>query len=439
MSYSVKVTGVACSINCTYCYEGEMRKKTDNEVAYDIDRIIETMESRKKADGGGTPILHGGEPLMIPKEHVERLLAKMYEIHGASGVQTNGIHIDDDYIQMFKKYRTHVGISFDGPWPMNKLRVAGRGMSTKKSTEITQKNIYKLRAAGVSAGLIMVLHRANASAEMLPKLIEFIKEMKSIQVSGRLNLCIIDDPVLKRKQELTEEEATYAYRELAKFILTEGDQLYWQPFRDIVDNLLGNGLGTCIFHPCSYFEADGERTIMGDGSLSNCLKTAKTGHAYLREPDIPKNHVREDILEQIPYEDGGCKGCKYWRICYGVCPSEGIDGDWRNRSRFCKAYYAAYEEAEKAMRRVFPNIQLVVDRPLEGAGDWRGDYNVRAGYITRNNPFEFMTNQGSSMPSSWKASAKKSKPKPQKVVSQQGNGSRSIPHGDHTDHGDHQD
>src|SRR5690606_19395476 len=192
---------------------------------------------------------------------VERLLKKMYELHGSSSVQTNGVLIDEEYSEMFKRYKTSVGISFDGPWPLNKLRVAGNGMSTKEATERTHKAIYRIHEAGISVGLIIVLHRANASPEHLPKLKEFVLEMSRMGIGGRLNLCIIDDPILKAKQELSEEEAAEVYRDLARFVLVENPELKmrWQPFRDIVDNLLGNGLGTCIFHPCSYYEADGER------------------------------------------------------------------------------------------------------------------------------------------------------------------------------------
>lgn len=444
MSYSVKVTGVGCDLGCVYCYESNMRMKTNNEVAYDLDSIFKTMEERKDADGIGTPTLHGGDPLMIPKPDVEKLLAKMYELHGASGVQTHGVTIDDDHIEMFKKYKTHVGISIDGPWPLNKLRVAGNGRSTKETTERTLRNIRRLRDEGISVGIICVLHRANALPEPRKRLKEWLLELKEIGINGgRLNLCIIDDPILKAKQELTEEEAADAYRDLAEFTLIEHDGLFWQPFRDVVDNLLGNGLGTCIFHPCSYYQADGERVIMGDGSLANCLKTAKTGYAYLREPDQQKDYARYNILPQIPYEDGGCKGCRYWRICYGVCPAEGIDGDWRNRSRFCKAYYAVYEVAEKALKRLLPNVRLVTEQPQ--IGDWFNDYRLRASAKPAIDPFELLTPQGTTNPSSWKGSAyagRRNKQQQQRsgcgpgcgcgnriVIQQHGD----IPHGDHSD------
>lgn len=440
MGSSIKVTGVACNINCVYCYEGNLRKEVQNEVKYDLNAIEKAMEERYGKDGSSAPNLHGGEALIISKLDVERLLKKMYELHGSSSVQTNGVLIDEEYIEMFKRYKTSVGISFDGPWPLNKLRVAGNGMSTKEATERTQQAIYRLHEAGISVGLIIVLHRANASPQYLPKLKEFVLEMSKMGIGGRLNLCIIDDPILKAKQELTEEEAADVYRDLARFVLVEHPELKmrWQPFRDIVDNLLGNGLGTCIFHPCSYYEADGERVIMGDGSLANCLKTAKSNYVYLREPETEKNHVREEILSQTPYEYGGCKGCRYWRVCYGVCPSEGIDGDWRNRSRFCKAYYGAYETVAQHLKALLPNIELVVDTEPT-SDDWYQDYRERSGYGYRHDPFELMTQRGSSIPSSWKFQArghrKARQAQPQRLV-ENGVSHGDRPHGDHSDHAD---
>src|SRR5690606_30332188 len=100
------------------------------------------------------------------------------------------------------------------------------------------------------------------------------------------------------------------------------------------------------------------------------LKTAKTGHIYprLEQPNFDFRGfggIRYEVLPQIPMEDGGCKGCRYWRNCFGGCPAEGIGGDWRNRTRFCKAYYGLFDEAEKALKRLMPNIITTPEMPAD--------------------------------------------------------------------------
>jgi len=46
-----------------------------------------------------------------------------------------GYLIDQDFIEIFKKYKTSVGLSIDGPWPCNELRGIGSREDRKKQTE----------------------------------------------------------------------------------------------------------------------------------------------------------------------------------------------------------------------------------------------------------------------------------------------------------------
>ncbi|GAH71641.1 unnamed protein product, partial [marine sediment metagenome] len=47
--------------------------------------------------------LHGGEPLMMPKQDVEAIIAKACELSDGCSVQTNATLVDDEYIAMFKE------------------------------------------------------------------------------------------------------------------------------------------------------------------------------------------------------------------------------------------------------------------------------------------------------------------------------------------------
>jgi uncharacterized protein len=119
MTISVKAT-VACNLNCEYCYEKEFRK-TGKLQSWDIKKIKKAMKEEYERTGK-TISLHGGEPLVLPKKDLEELFAYAKKLGGSTGLQTNGLAIDDDHIEMFKKYDVHVGISFDGPGELNRLR-----------------------------------------------------------------------------------------------------------------------------------------------------------------------------------------------------------------------------------------------------------------------------------------------------------------------------
>lgn len=436
MSLSVKAT-VGCNLGCIYCYESTLRN-TGKLQTWELDAILRAMEEQYRIHK--TPItFHGGEPLLLPKDQLEVLFRKAYELAGRCSIQTNGVNIDDDIIRMFKRYNVHPGISVDGPWPLNKLRVGKDGLSGREATERTVRNIYRLKAAGIQPGLIIVLHRANALPEPREKLKEWLLELKGIGInSGRLNLAEVDYPEVAERWALTEEEAREAYLDLARFVLIENDGLYWQPFRDVVDLLMGLGSGTCIFGPsCDYFNAVAERVINGDGSLASCLKTAKTGHAYLRIEGQEPTSERYQALFATPQEYGGCKGCRYWKICAGVCPAEGIDGDWRNRSRYCEAYKAVYQLVERHLKRLMPNLELVVDKPAE---TWDDGWDERRSNRVYPPAVRWMTPQYTTDPSTWRGSAKQKERKQtdacQRPGGVQGSYHGDRPHGDHSDHAD---
>jgi len=430
MALSIKGT-IDCNLDCEYCYEHNLRN-TNKYSNWNTDKIKKTFKKLYE-EKNETPSLHGGEPLVLGKSDVEELLKFGYDLHGRVGMQTNGLLIDDDYIEMFKKYNVHVGISIDGPWPLNKPR------TNKKNTNKIIKNIYKMVAKEVKPGIIMVLHKANGLPGQREQLKDFILELKSLGINGgRLNLAEIDDRDVKKRLELSPKEASDLYKDLAEFVLVKNDNLRWQPFRDVIDNLLGLGTGTCIFGKCDYFQADAERVINGDGSISTCYKNAKKGITYERKKRSKKQkNERYKMLKEISKEHGGCKNCKYWPICYGGCPAEGeFNGatDWRYKSRHCLAYRSIYKIGEKHLKRLLPNIELVVDRKKENIP--KNDYSLRSSKSLSQSTLRKMLPSAVKKPSSWRnvGCKKQNNSKRKSKSGSKAHGDRA--HGDHSDHGD---
>ncbi|MHC1624226.1 MAG: hypothetical protein ACXQTR_06540, partial [Candidatus Methanospirareceae archaeon] len=112
---------------------------------------------------------------------------------------------------------------------------------------------------------------------------------------------------------------------------------------------------------------------------------------------------------------------------YGGCPAEGIDGDWRNKTRFCKAIYDLYSEIERDIRAMFPNIILVTDHPEVDYYDMlqRGKH-LKA--------FRRMLWEEASRPSSWRGDVMLKEKSAFGVAGKCGHG--DVPHGDWSDHGD---
>ena len=329
---------LGCNMQCPYCYEQDIRGPITDELdaTYSIEAMFQTLKPIKNPR---EICLHGGEPLCMPKKDVEEILQRIYKIHGKSAIQTNALAIDDDYIAIFNKYKTSVGISFDGPGELSYGRT--------QHPEVVEANINKLLDNKIGVAVLVVLNKCNGIGDNLKKLKEWLIDLDKKGVkSGRINVCS------GSKYELTSTELTKAFLDLAPFAMANNFQ--WTPFTDIKNKLRGKGV-VCIFEKCDPYHTPSAEVILGDGSITNCMRLNKT-EIILRHP--VRTDIRQQILSEIPMDQGGCQGCKWFEQCTGGCPGSAINNDWRNKTRHCETWYTLFE--------YFSNVMQFIDYPADG-------------------------------------------------------------------------
>ena len=327
---------LTCNSHCAYCYEGSLRKSRNFKPNYNLPVILEQMEKHK--DCGLT--LHGGEPLCIGKEDVETILAKSFLLSCSpdekagqrgrhSGLQTNGKLIDNDYMEMFSKYNTCVGISMDGQGKLNAYR------ENEEDTNALWEKIVEMRKRDINVSVISVVSKANTRNGNLEKIKDWLLLLKDMRISGRINPCT-NSP----ECELPMEELIEVYLNLAPFVMEH--HLRWSPFIDIVHGLQ-NKSRVCVFAGCDPFHTLSATVLLGDGTITNCMRTNKTG-ILLQHPVYCS--TRDEILQETSQENGGCKDCEYFLACHGGCPS--VADDWRDRTYLCPLW--------KALFRYYKNV-----------------------------------------------------------------------------------
>ena len=369
MGISIKV--LDCDGLCGSCYENKIRQKSKKR-GYDIEAICRTLDSElakiqeKELPGRAIPCLHGGEPLLIQLDDMERLLKIIFAKFGRTSIQTNGLSMTDAHIDLFVKYKTGVGFSLDGDTvELNRGRWNAAEVPREvvvEGTETVLRNMRKCLAVGVSISLIVVLRKWNASSEALPELRRFLFRMRDEfkVVSVRTNEGIVYGD--SREEELTEEELGNALVELAEACFAD-PSLQWNPYREVVNAFMGKNSFSCWFTECDVWKTTAEIPIDRNGVIGNCLK----GGAAVDGIQIPaaqfKGRERYEALKNVPKEYGGCAGCRYWVVCKGGCPGEGIGNDWRNRTRFCKGYYRLFEHVERKLKGLMPDVKLATETP----------------------------------------------------------------------------
>lgn len=358
----IDIKTLACNAACASCYENSIRQ-CGGGPAMDFDKMLGTLTANLDTCPTSNPSLHGGEPLLIGKTKAERLLQVIYDAKQQTSIQTNGLLIDDEWIDLFIKYRTSVGVSLDGDTAMLN---AGRG-ANQAQTDRVMASLRKMKMAGLSVSVISVLRRHNAAENRIELFIDFLRRLADdcYIYYVRTNPGSAFTPETVATEQLTDDEMSVALCRIADACVMNRKYL-WQPVRDVIEMLAGyGGRSTCNFSPCDVWCTPSETPILADGSLGNCMKGggARDGIANLRADKF--SGARSDALAQIDMEHGGCKGCRWWDFCHGGCPGSAIGDDYRRKTRFCRSYQALFAYVQKRLEGMMPSIQVGSAAPLQ--------------------------------------------------------------------------
>lgn len=370
MTTEVRPVGVSCQLQCSYCYETSLR---DAQAVHKYDRKA-VLAAIDKLDSPYS--LFGGEALILNLTDLEELLKIAHDKWGYSGVQTNGTLITERHIELFTTYKTHIGISLDGPDELNDSRWAGTAEATKKLSARTHWAIKTLceRAADhphLLPSIIVTLHAGNASQERFPRLVEWFRELDALGVK-HMNLHIMELDHKADELYLPQDELADRLIDLWNLQDTFAN-LQFTKFREVLDLLQGDDSNVvCVWRGCDPLNTGAVNGIENDGAPSICSRNHKGGTNWLpaEGSGTPTNFIghpggrhyeRQIALQMSPQEHGGCAECPFFLVCQGNCPGESEDGDWRKRSHYCRTYVRLFEEGARRLR----------EQGIEPLNDWK--------------------------------------------------------------------
>jgi uncharacterized protein len=147
-----------CNINCSYCYltHRDDRRRMSADV---IEAVREKIFRRLPQDAVTSVVWHAGEPTAAPigwYEHAYRRLADLAPPQTSFAMQSNGIAIDDRWIDLFRRTNTNVSLSIDGPKRLHDAR--RRTRNDKPTWSLAMRGLKRLQDAGFDPSVITVLH-----------------------------------------------------------------------------------------------------------------------------------------------------------------------------------------------------------------------------------------------------------------------------------------
>lgn len=316
ISITVKPTN-DCNMRCKHCYHAEegFQKEmlSTDAVKKMFDIAITEYDDIFVVFHGGEPTLWGVDNLVTVLEYQRELVCRNPNIKFRNSIQTNGVLIDERWINVFKKYHITVGISFDGPHN-NDLRY---------NTDLVYHNMIAMKEAMIPFGVLCVEN--GISITNLESTYQWFKKegfnfkVLALFMSGNarehkeleLNITQYVDTLVQVYQKwLYDQECSISMRTFEDF-LKISDRMYCIQYG-----------GSCIYKRIC---------INPDGKIYPC------GRPYT--DDFVLGHI--DTLEKISVafktpgykriaEIGAARAkqckerCSYYGICRGGCVSSAI-------------------------------------------------------------------------------------------------------------------
>ena len=112
------VPSLSCQASCKYCFGPHTGPAMDRVTAGETVRFIHSAAKECGLEEISV-IFHGGEPLLASFAVWETLLEGLSRspdgIPVSFSVQSNLWRLDEQFLQLFEKYRVSIGTSLDGP------------------------------------------------------------------------------------------------------------------------------------------------------------------------------------------------------------------------------------------------------------------------------------------------------------------------------------
>lgn len=362
----VKVTH-NCNLQCKYCYMSDVSEgdKMNEETLYNT--LTKTAKLNAK-DGKTDIIWHGGEPLLMGFDFYEKIVEIQNTIPNHifnNNIQTNGMLLNDTYLNFFEQNKFRVGLSLDG---IKKTHDQNRPCKNgKPSFEHTLVWIDELKKRKMGGGAICVLNKNTASH--IAEIYEFAKE-KHINFKFNPQLpagkAIINDDL-----GLTPQELAQTYIELFDmWFFDEAEDLpRIKPFEEIIQSI-----------GASKNKQHREIIPFGCGWRNNCannfLAIAPNGNIYpcgrfigdsaflygnINNGDLSdtlKNSTREKFVER---SKGllECKKCEYNKICNSGCPNHSylFYENIMHKDPYCYTYKKLFKHIESILIDELKNFE----------------------------------------------------------------------------------
>lgn len=348
-----------CNFRCKYCYLNNNTKVSPQKLCTDFicSILFQLKESLPTHNRKIKLIWHGGEPLLWGIDNYiqvfEYIKCKLSDIVVQNSIQCNLSLIDDNYLELFKRYDIKLGFSLDGTKEINdaqRVFVNGNG-----SFDTILDKLRLCREKGLNPGCIAVCSR-----KLVGKIKQLYHLMNELQLNFKLNPLFETGEAVKVKDELGVTVMDYA-----KIMIDLFDLMMDDPNCMIVENNLlemASAVATGVTEHClfGYNCQDNFLAITPTGDVTPCgrfcdndLLQYSYGNLHNETLSVILSRIKQsEIYKRTEYiAQSDCAKCRWFNICHGGCLHDGFlaSGDFRHKTFLCSAYKKIFAHIEKRL------------------------------------------------------------------------------------------
>ncbi len=362
-----------CNVSCDYCFEEKSKiQLTLEQVATLADQLIDHMASFHSTEAN--LYWQGGEVMILGPTWFEQAGEVMAGVAQRAGVtfrhflQTNLIGWNEGWNNVVHEmFGGSLGTSMDYPNSHRRLKSG----STEKYTEVWLRAVEEVKAAGISVGMIAVLHPDSLAAGP-QDFYNFFTETAGI-TDFQVNMPFPGGP--------NEGAGTLDSEPLARFM--EGLLQVWMdkgkdagvkvgPFSELAEQFAGLPAQLpCIWQPncANEFIAIDAR---GQTALCDCWVTSYPEHSFgnifqnqslssMLESSVARDRFKE--RPQYLMENEECRTCEWLSMCHGGCPVRTFTAKETIYAKdpYCEVYKVVFSQTRQMSRGLKQNVREAIE------------------------------------------------------------------------------
>jgi len=356
-SLLVKPVSALCNLDCEYCFYLDRDADPYKELPArrmtleTLERLVDTYLFYSYPRSSF--IFQGGEPTLAGLPFFAKLVEfqKRFGRNGQSvsnALQTNGLLLDEEWCRLLREYNWFVGLSLDGPEPVNDFyrynrQKVGTGRRVIQSLELLRKH-------GVPFNVLCVLNQANVGQ---PKqLYEFFKSL-GVDNLQFIPLAEFDQTGKPLPFSITSEQYGRFLAELFDAWWPDRRRMHIRFFDNIAEALAGQKPSTCTMHET----CDSYVVVEYNGDIFPCdffvEKDWKLGNIQVDSwSEIARRPRRVQFASKKTLAHPECQSCEYQSICHAGCPKfrAGPRRQFEDLDYFCGAYKTIFAKAAGPLR-----------------------------------------------------------------------------------------